>query len=355
MDMAQRSSFRALLLALAVFAAACSSDVAPSEGSAVKAGVDVSITDVPLSDVVFDTFDGGSVTLEAATEEQILGLLDAIPPIDSPVYEPGASSEQMNDDDLVIGFVGDDGSAWAYPHRILNFHEIVNDEIAGVPVVVTYCPLCRSGVVFDRRIDDLRHDGVLSFGNSSALYENDLVLIDRETNSYWWQLAGRSIVGRLSGAELPALPSVTTTWAQWLADHPDTSVLSHDQGFGRSYDRDPFGSYAARVDDGQVPFPVGPESFADDRLSPSTRVIGFDAVIDGQPVPHAVPILSNEPAEVVVASSPEILIRLDGAGGGEVFSVDESGAETPHPSRSSFWFAYVGITTPTEIVIVGPS
>ncbi len=348
-----------LLAAAGLLAAACGSTAAtelvePSR----KAGVNVSVADVALSDVVFDTFDGGSITLEEASASRIEGLLDAIPPLDEPRYEPGATTNDIAEDDLVIGVVASDGSAWAYPHRILNLHEIVNDEFDGVPVLVTYCPLCRSGVVFDRRIDDLRHDGVLTFGNSSALYENDLVLVDRQTNSYWWQLAGRSIVGDLSGAELDVLPSVTTTWGQWLTDHPQTQVLSHDQGFGRDYTRDSFTNYAQRVDAQNVPFPVGPGAFDDDRLSPSTRVIGFEATIDGELVPHAVAVLANEPVEVVVRADPTLVVRLDGNGGGEVVAqrVENDGtvSEVAHPSRSAFWFAYVAIHEGSTVELVGP-
>ncbi len=235
----------ATMLALTIVLAACagsaSNNTAPraadfdvdaveNEQPQIVAGINLSVHDVPLSDIVFDTFDGGSVPLSEASEGQILDLLDAIPPIDEPRYSDGRDAGWLKPDDLVLGYVGVDGSTFAYPHRVLNFHEIVNDEVAGVPILVSYCPLCRSGVVFDRRPDDLRHDGVLTFGNSSALYENDLVLVDRETSTYWWQLAGRGIVGDLSGAELQPLASTTTTWQSWLDLHPDTQVLSNDQG-----------------------------------------------------------------------------------------------------------------------------
>ncbi len=351
-------SLLALAAVLGLLAAACGSSPAELSEPGRKAGVNIAVADVPLSEVVFDTFDGGSITLEEASESRIESLLDAIPPIDEPRYEPGATSTDMAADDLVVGFVGRDGSAWAYPHRILNLHEIVNDDIAGVPVLVTYCPLCRSGVVFDRRIDDLRHDGVLTFGNTSALYENDLVLVDRQTNSYWWQLAGRSIVGDLSGAELPVLPSVTTSWEQWLVDHPQTQVLAHDQGFGRDYQRDSFTNYADRVDAKNVPFPIGPGAFDDERLSPSTRVIGFEATVDGTSVPHAVAVLINEPIEIVVDADPVLVVRLDGNGGGEVLerTIGDDGAvsEVAYPSRSAFWFAYVALHEGTRVELVGP-
>ena len=165
---------------------------------------------------MFDTFDGGSITLDEANDGDVVRLLDAIPPIDNPAYIDPDTDPWLDDQDLVLGYVDENGQAYAYPHKILNFHEIVNDTLADVPVLISFCPLCRSGVVFDRRLgDDLRHDGELTFSNTSALFDNDMVMVDRQTSSYWWQVPGRSIVGTLSGAELTVLPSTTTTWDRW--------------------------------------------------------------------------------------------------------------------------------------------
>ena len=214
----------------------------------------------------------------------------------------------------MLGFVAADGTAWAHPHRILNFHEIVNTEFAGEPVAITYCPLCGSGLVFDRRINDLRHEGVLTFDNTSALYENDMVMVDEETNTYWWQVGGRGIVGNLTGTSLQLLPSMTTTWASWLELYPNTMVLSDDQGRDRPYDSDPFQNYGTRLDAGQTPFPTSPEAFADERLAPSTRVIGFE--VNGTPA--AVAVLANQPT--VVAINADQVVFLDGRGGGGLFS-----------------------------------
>lgn len=110
------------------------------------------------------------------------------------------------------------GQAYAYPHKILNFHELVNDAIDGIPLLVSYCPLCGSGVVFDRRLGGR----TLRFGNTSALYDSDLVMFDWETNSYWWQVAGEAIVGTLSGETLKVLASTTTQWSTWKSLHPHT-------------------------------------------------------------------------------------------------------------------------------------
>lgn len=347
----------------------------------LKADVNIALHSVPLSDIVFDTFDGGSISLPEATEDEIRGLLNAIPPIDDPVYVSGVDAAWLDPDDLVLGFVAGDGTAWAYPHRVMNFHEIVNTTLGSQPVAITYCPLCGSGLVFDRRPNDLRHDGALTFDNTSALYENDMVMVDAETHTYWWQVDGAGIVGNLTGTELTLLPSMTAAWSSWLELHPDTQVLSNDQGSGPRYEFDPFEGYATRLDAGRTSFPTSPEAFADERLLPSTRIIGFD--VDGTPA--AVAVLANEPVAVPI-SGADAVVFLDGAGGGGLYSaavdgqtasftwdgnsfVDSvtgsgwnaagratSGPTTGDqlralPSRSAFWFAWVSTLdgVPTRI------
>ncbi|MEA2002108.1 MAG: DUF3179 domain-containing protein, partial [Actinomycetota bacterium] len=230
--------------------------------------IDTSVSAVPIADVYFDTFDGGAVPLSESTPELRRRLLDAIPPIDAPVYGNVATGDWLLPDDLVLGYVGGD-QAYAYPFKILNFHEIVNDVIDGVPVLVSYCPLCGSAIVYDRRLDG----DVLSFGNTSALYESDLVMVDRATGSYWWQVAGTAIVGPLSGAALEPFPSAVATWDDWVTTHPDTLVLTQDTGFDRPYTRDVFSTYSEIIDDGQFFFPVG-EAALDSRLRASALVVG---------------------------------------------------------------------------------
>lgn len=112
---------------------------------------------------------------------------DAIPPLFNPKYISSAEAIWLDPNDLILGFEHN-GDARAYPLLILNWHEIVNDDIGGREVVVTYCPLCRSGIVFDREVDGK----VLSFGNTGSLYESAMVMYDRETESYWWQVGGAS-------------------------------------------------------------------------------------------------------------------------------------------------------------------
>ncbi len=152
--------------------------------------VDTGIASVALDDVVFDTFRGGYIPLSQATDEEVEELRDSINPIYEPRYGSAESGEWLRDADLVIGYVSQD-DAYAYPVKMLNLHEIVNDFIDGVPVLVSYCPLCASAVVYSRELDGQ----VLLFGNTSALHESDMVMYDHRTGSYWFQVLGEAIVG----------------------------------------------------------------------------------------------------------------------------------------------------------------
>ncbi len=335
----------AVAFVTALVLAACSDDFPAGPGDAPRGSAVAVAPDRPLAlgdpdaiapldprtllvdaeTIVFDTFDGGSITLAAADESSVAELLDAIQPIDSPVYEPADRADWLEPDDVVLGFVDDRGAAWAYPVRILNFHEIVNEQFAGIPVLISYCPLCGSGVVFDRRVDGR----TLSFSNTSALHENDLVMVDRETGSYWWQVPGRALGGPLAGRELPLLSSRMATWATWLAAQPATQVMVRP--FGRSFDRDPFVGYADRVDDGRTPFPVSPDALADGRLSSGTAVVVV--TVDGETRAWAV-----SPPRTVAdrIGDTDVTVTVDGTGG---TVVDAGGSVLP--ARASLWFAAV--------------
>ena len=287
--------------------------------------VDTSVASVPLEEVVFDLFNGSSLPLSEATPDQILGLFDRIAPIDAPEYESAtAAAEWLIPDDLIVGYVDDDGGAWAYPVRILNSREIVNDELGGQPLVITYCPLCGSGVVFSRELDG----ELITLSNTSALFENDMVMVDRETGSYWWQVAGEAIVGPLTGSFMETLPAQTTSWESWVSQYPDTAVMARD---GRDYSTDIFAGYAEVLDAGRTPFPVSDGVFDDDRLAPSARVIV--ATINGESRAWA-----TSPARTVEDEVGWVAVRLvmDGVGGA---ITDAEG--TPLPSASAFWFSVV--------------
>ena len=164
---------------------------------------------------------------------------DGIPALTDP---PRLSAEEadawLRDDDRVMGLVLG-GEAVTYPVRILNWHEIVNDVVGGKPVAVTYCPLCGSGVVFDARVGGRR----TIFGVSGLLYNSDVLLFDRATESLISQLMMKAISGPLRGTELATIPVVITTWEAWRRRHPDTEVLSYQLPYGRDYGTDPYNRY----------------------------------------------------------------------------------------------------------------
>lgn len=295
---------------------------------------------VPLGDIVIDTFDGSSVPYDRASDDLLERLLDAIPPIDRPRVELGSEATWLASDNLVLGTVGPRGTAVAAAHRQLAAHEIVHLDLDGRPLAITFCPLCGSGVVFDRRAasPDLG-ERELSFSNTSGLYESDMVMIDRETASLWWQFPGLAIVGELTGAKLDVVASETTTWATWLERHPDTWVLSADQGFGRDYDAAWLESYPGRLDaDRSTRFPTSPSAFADDRLRPGERVL----VVDDTDVVHAISTERGAGRVRLEMTSGRTVVAVVAEDGSAWLETPEGAREAHTPSRSAFWFTLVG-------------
>lgn len=189
---------------------------------------------------------------------------DGIPAIDRPRFETvkGASAWLRANAPVVALEV--DGAARAYPLEILVWHEIANDTIASTPVAVTFCPLCYSAIVFDRRVDGRTH----SFGVSGLLRHSDLVMYDRETESWWQQVTGEAIVGDLTGKRLRPIPAQIVGFAQFAAAFPSGQVLSRETGFARDYGRNPYTGYD---DVNQRPFLMaGP---TDRRLRPMEKVV----------------------------------------------------------------------------------
>ena len=163
---------------------------------------------------------------------------DGIPALDAPPTW-SAEAAPWHPDETVIG-VALGGEARAYPLAILSWHELVNDSLGERPILVSYCPLCGTGMVFDRRIDGRAR----SFGVSGLLYQSDLLLYDRETESLWSQIESRAVTGPASGSKLRLLRSKLVPWSRWKAEHPATTVLSVDTGHSRDYANEPYGDYA---------------------------------------------------------------------------------------------------------------
>ncbi len=368
----------AILIGAVVLVACGSGDVG---GRGLLAGTDTDQKSVSLKDIHFDLFTGSTISLFEITEEELLGLRDRIPPLDNPIYESALDATWLAPTDLVLGFIARDGQAYAYPARILNFHEIVNTELADEAIVITFCPLCRSGVIYDRHLGDR----VLSFGNTSALYQSDLVMYDRETLSYWFQAGGEGIVGELSGLRLEAKPSTLTSWGQWLTMNPETLVLSRDSfgnpGYLAAYQRDPFLGIETHLNGGGFPFPVT-DAALDDRLQPADLVLGIEVDSSSRTYPiselgnaainetlngTAVVIFALAEGPVVIAFSPELgdlkLTFQEEKGrfidaetssvwliSGTAISGPLAGEQlTPLPSRTTFWFAHVAAFPHTTI------
>jgi hypothetical protein len=132
------------------------------------------------------------------------------------------------------------GDARAYPLYILVWHEIVNDVVGGLPVAITYCPLCNATIAFDRTLPDGR---LLDFGTTGNLRNSDLVMYDRQTQSWWQQFTGEAIVGELTGTQLQFLPSQIVAWEDFKQGHPDGSVLAGESGSSRRYGQIPYVGY----------------------------------------------------------------------------------------------------------------
>jgi Protein of unknown function (DUF3179) len=192
---------------------------------------------------------------------------DGIPSIDDPKFISIQEADtHLEDSELVLG-LNVNGDIRAYPLQILVWHEIVNDNVGGVPVAVTYCPLCFTNQVFNRTLENGQ---ILEFGTSGKLYNSNLVMYDRTTNSLWSQAMSQGIVGKLAGVKLDRIPFDVAYWKEWKELYPDSKVLSTDTGSARPYGADPYGDYYTN---GDVLFPV---SNKDDRLGLKEIVIGFE-------------------------------------------------------------------------------
>ncbi|MBS3114085.1 DUF3179 domain-containing protein [Candidatus Woesearchaeota archaeon] len=193
---------------------------------------------------------------------------DGTPSIDNPKFISVTGANWLSDDEIGLGIVYKNESRF-YPFRILVYHEIVNDFIQNDPILVTYCPLCFTGIGFIRKIDN----EPVEFGVSGKLYNSELVMYDRKTDSYWPQTLGKAVLGPSTGKLIKKIPTDTVKWGDWKKPHPDTKVLSKDTGFLRSYDgSNPYGSKGDFTDI-NLRFPLENE---DSRLDAYEIVYGIE-------------------------------------------------------------------------------
>lgn len=208
---------------------------------------------------------------------------DGIPAIDKPAFQSVAEGDEWLKDREPVAVFSRGGEAKAYPLQILIWHEIVNDVVGGKPVSITYCPLCNTAIAFDRQLDGK----VLDFGTTGSLRFSDLVMYDRQTESWWQQATGEAIVGEMTGKRLALLPSSVVSWADFKRAHPNGRVLSRETGHPRPYGENPYVGY----DSGRPFLYSGPP--VDGRLSAMERVVAVDA--DGQTVAFPFSTLKEHP------------------------------------------------------------
>ncbi|CAN5155606.1 DUF3179 domain-containing protein [soil metagenome] len=206
---------------------------------------------------------------------------DGIRPIDEPCFDDVANAGQWLEAQSPVMVVEVNGDRRAYPLAIMTQHEIVNDVIGGEPVVVTYCPLCNSGLAFERAVapqgrDDTSRD-VLDFGTSGRLFQSNLVMYDRQTRTLWSQFTGQAVVGEdFVGTELVRLATQLVSWADFARATPDGLVLSRDVFPDRTYGRNPYPGYEGAGDGFLFDGP------RDGQLPPNTRIVGLG--VDADPV-----------------------------------------------------------------------
>lgn len=260
---------------------------------------------------------------------------DGIPSIDNPVFVSANDALDNISLDAPGIAVDIEGEARFYPYQILVWHEIVNDTVQDVPILVTYCPLCATGIVFERRVDR----EVQEFGVSGRLWQSNLLMYNRagdeNTESLWSQVLGEAVVGPETGERLRIVPSTITKFEDWLETHPDTKVLSQDTGAVRPYGRDPYGSYYT---DESVSFGA---TFNDDRLHPKAFVLGVE--INGQfkayhedalPVGETTDTFAGKNIVITKNADGEIQISADGE---------------PLPFIPGFWFSWLAVHPDTEL------
>lgn len=197
---------------------------------------------------------------------------DGIPSVDNPRFAPVDQIGYIVDDRMVIGVKKGD-EVKAYPHQIMDWHEIVNDEIGGVPLALTYCPLTNTGIGWHREVDG----EVAEFGVSGLLFRNNLIPYDRNTDSKWSQMQLRGVNGIRAGTNIDRIDVVETNWSTWKKMYPNSKVLTTDTGFSRNYSGYAYGQ--SYLNNQNTLFPAVHE---DDRLHPKERVHGViaDSVAD---------------------------------------------------------------------------
>jgi hypothetical protein len=226
---------------------------------------------------------------------------DGIPALDRPRFLRVAEVTFLRPQEPVIALTLA-GLSRAYPLQILVWHEIVNDVVGGVPVAVTFCPLCNTAIAFDRRVEGR----TLSFGTTGNLRNSDLVMYDRQTESWWQQFGGEGVVGRYAGTRLRTLPARIVAWRSFRARYPDGLVLSRQTGYSRPYGENPYVGYD---DVSSSPF-FPARNAGDKRLPPKERVVFLER--DGSAVAIPFSTLAKKRRVEAIVAGHRLDVRWEG-------------------------------------------
>ena len=261
---------------------------------------------------------------------------DGIPAIDQPKFERVEEAGWLEDSDRLIGIVVD-GVAKAYPIQILDWHEIVNDRVGNQHYAVTYCPLCGTGMVFASNIADT----ALVFGVSGLLYNSDVLLYDRNSESLWSQILAKGVTGPFKGVQLPQLPSVHTTFGAWKKKHPGSLVLSRETGYDRDYGKGPYGNYEKTR---RLYFEVSnkaPKSY-----HPKERVLGVSAGDQHRAYPFS-ELSANDSASIRASLGDLEFEVIWDEESQSASAFDREGKLLP--TVTGFWFAWYTFYPETEV------
>jgi hypothetical protein len=266
---------------------------------------------------------------------------DGIPSIDEPSFTGVAGADRWLADEARVLGIEVEGVTRAYPVPILDWHEIVNDRIGDRPLLVTWCPLCGSGVAYDPRLPQAPEG--LEFGVSGLLYNSDVLLYDRATESLWSQLRHEAVAGPLRGTRLETVLLEHTSWKRWKSLHPDTRVLARprtpDGRFLRDYSIDPYDGYRL---DRRLMFPVGSR---DRRFHPKEVVLGITLGDAAMAWPLTELARSSLPVRTRVGAR-EVLVHYDRDS--ETAWVTRTDGERLVAQRA-FWFAWYAFHPETDV------
>ncbi len=270
-------------------------------------------------------FDISNITIPSNEVHQGGPSKDGIPAIDHPKFIDADQAHFLTDNDEILAIYSN-GIAKAYPLRILNYHEVVNDLFKEQSVIVTFCPLCGSGVAFSGSIDGID----FSFGVSGLLYNSDVLLYDRQTESLWSQLLGKSVSGPSAGKEIELVAMEQTTWADWKLRHPNTLVLDVNTGFDRDYTRLLYDGYKNNE---QLYFPVNNKNTI---LPNKEKVLGL--TINGVHKAYPFSVLRNADKELEdTVNNMKVIISYNKEYDSATI-IDKNGKLLP--ATTLFWFAW---------------